>query len=96
MLRGLLLATLGVILLCLAAAVTGWFALDPPELEVPPAESLVLRDVTVVNPGRDRSPNREIRIEAGWISAVAESTGGGDEFTGYFALHWPAYSYFTA
>jgi cytosine/adenosine deaminase-related metal-dependent hydrolase len=72
--------------LVLAAGLAAWFALDPPVIEVPPAESLVLRDVTVVNPGRNRSPNRQVRIDAGRISSVLESTGTGDEFTGYFAL----------
>ena len=86
MLRWILTATLGVVLLLLAAVFGAWFALDPPELEVAPARSLVLRDVTVVNPGLDRSPRRDVRIEAGEISSVAASTGAGGEFAGYFAL----------
>ncbi len=86
MLRAILYTTLGATLLLVAAGVGAWFALDPPELEVPPAQSLVLRNVTVVNPGLERNRGRDVQIEAGEITSVAASTGGKGEFAGYFAL----------
>jgi len=51
-----------------------------PEVSAPPEQrDLVLNDVTVVNPGQERTPHRQLRIEAGVIASIAPFGSGDDE-----------------
>jgi imidazolonepropionase-like amidohydrolase len=53
-------------------------ALDPPE-----QRGLVLHDVTLVNPGVERTPHRQLRIEGGVIESIApQGSGDGESSAG--------------
>ena len=86
MLRAVLMTSLCVVLVLVAAGIGVWFVLEPPALEVPQRSNFVLRNITVVNPGLERSPGLDIEIESGEIASLSPSTGDPGEFSGYFAL----------
>lgn len=49
-----------------------WMSLAPPHLEVPPP-AVSLRDVTIVNPGRDRRTVPRLEVRGGRIAWLGES-----------------------
>lgn len=70
--RALLLA-LGAAVALAALAAALWVALQPPPLSIAPQADLVLDDVTVVNPGRDRRAHRRIVIQQGRITEITDT-----------------------
>ncbi|HWA62439.1 MAG TPA: hypothetical protein VG939_13745 [Caulobacteraceae bacterium] len=67
------LATLLVVALALACV--AWAALEPPALPVPPKALVVIRDVTLVNPGLGRSEHVDITVRDGVIAAIGPAGG---------------------
>ncbi|HEV8715571.1 MAG TPA: amidohydrolase family protein [Candidatus Binatia bacterium] len=65
---------LGIVVAILVIVVgTGVLALRPPTLAVP-SQGLVLSEVTVVDPGRDRRAKQTVSVEGEKIARIAEST----------------------
>lgn len=78
------LALLFVVLLI--ALVVAYFAVQLPAPLAMPEQGVTLRGVTVVNPGRDRSPDRTLVVTAGRIASIDAADGGGGPYTGAYVL----------
>ncbi len=53
-----------------------WWSVQPPRLEVPRRRELVFADVTVVNPGEERSPGRTVVVRGERIARVTDFEPG--------------------
>ena len=73
--RRALLLVLGVALSLAAFVVGSWFALEPPTLEVPPAQALEFPNVTLVTPGGARRVGETLFVRDGRIAASGSSAG---------------------
>jgi hypothetical protein len=71
-----------------AGAFLLWRALMPPAPLALPEQGLVLANVTVVQPGEARLPERRVRIEGNRIVEIAPASGAAEdaEFVGAYAL----------
>lgn len=64
-----------------------WCALQPPPLGVRPRTDLVLDDVTIVNPGRERRTHRRVVVGAGRIESIDQaSSDTAGSFRGAYVL----------
>jgi imidazolonepropionase-like amidohydrolase len=64
-----------------------WIALAPPAVEVPERGDLLLRDVTVVEPGRARRPHQDLRIRQGQIEVIEPTAGFPSRDSGFEGLY---------
>ncbi|HEX7759826.1 MAG TPA: hypothetical protein VF459_10005, partial [Caulobacteraceae bacterium] len=69
---GYALATALVALVALACL--AWSLLVPPPYPMPPRGGVVIKDVTLVNPGLGRAAHMDITIRGGLIVAIAATT----------------------
>lgn len=69
---GYVLAALVVVAVALACL--AWTALEPPALPVPPRGVVVIKDVTLVNPGLGRSAHVDITVRNGVIATIEPTT----------------------
>jgi len=83
----LLLRIAAVAALCLAAAAFGvWLVFRPPQALPEREPGARIEGVTVVEPGRARTPGRTLVIEGDRIARVEAAGGAGGPFAGAFAL----------
>src|SRR5437879_413797 len=61
-----------IIIVLVAVIIAGMFTLRPPTLAVPD-QGLVLLDVTVINPGRERQPKQALTVKGEKIARISES-----------------------
>jgi len=84
--RTLLRSLAALLLLLLGVAAVAYFTLQMPAALELPAQGARLRDVTVVNPGRDRAAHQTIEISDGRIAAIGAAAAGGGPYAGAFVL----------
>ena len=76
--RRMLLVLVGVVLL--AALALSWAILSPAPLGLPP-RGVVIANATVINPGRDRSSGRTLRVAGDRIASIDAAAAGPDADT---------------
>lgn len=62
------------VVVALAMACLAWTLLEPPALPVPPRGVVVIKDVTLVNPGLGRAAHVDITVRSGVITAISPTT----------------------
>lgn len=71
------------------AAIWIWTSFLPPSPLGVPAPGLLLTDVTIINPGRDRTPNAALTVEGEVITSIGSAptnAGGQGPYAGHYVL----------